>query len=139
MTQPGDNPLPEPMPPLKLVKAWYFIGAMMLFGVALVSLMPAPDIGVSDKLSHLVTYFFLAGWFSLLAVNRVSLGWTSVGLVGYGMLIELLQGMTAYRYPEWGDVLANGAGVLAGILFYFSPLPRLLSFIDTRLARILLR
>ena len=127
------------MPPLKLVKVWYFIGAVLLFGVALVSLMPAPDIGVSDKLSHLVTYFFLSGWFSLLAVNRVSLGWTVIGLVGYGMLIELLQGMTAYRYPEWGDVLANGVGVLAGILFYFSPLPRLLKFIDTRLARILLR
>ena len=139
MTQPGDNSLSESMPPLKLVKAWYFIGGMMLAGVALVSLMPAPDIGVSDKLSHLVTYFFLSGWFSLLAVNRVSLGWTVIGLVGYGMLIELLQGMTAYRYPEWGDVLANGAGVLAGILFYFSPLPRLLRFVDSRLAQILLR
>ena len=127
------------MPPLKLVKAWYFIGLMMLAGVALVSLMPAPDIGVSDKLSHLVTYFILSGWFSLLAVSRISLGWTVIGLVGYGMLIEFLQGMTAYRYPEWGDVLANGAGVLAGILFYFSPLPRLLRFVDSRLAQILLR
>jgi len=127
------------MPPLKLVKAWYFIGALMLLGVAVLSLMPSPDIGVSDKLSHLVTYFFLSGWFSLLVVNRISLGWIVIGLVGYGMLIELLQGMTAYRYPEWGDVLANGAGVLAGILFYFSPLPRLLRFVDTRLARILQR
>ena len=139
MTQSGDNPLSESMPPLKLVKAWYFIGAMMLLGVAVLSLMPSPDIGVSDKLAHLATYFFLSGWFSLLAVNRISLGWTVIGLVGYGMLIELLQGMTAYRYPEWGDVLANGAGVLAGILFYFSPLPRLLKFVDARLARILLR
>ncbi|MDH3632602.1 MAG: VanZ family protein [Gammaproteobacteria bacterium] len=139
MTQSGDNPLSKSMPPLKLVKAWYFIGALMLLGVAVLSLMPSPDIGVSDKLSHLVTYFFLSGWFSLLVVNRISLGWIVIGLVGYGMLIELLQGMTAYRYPEWGDVLANGAGVLAGILFYFSPLPRLLRFVDTRLARILQR
>jgi glycopeptide antibiotics resistance protein len=139
MTQPGDNSLSISMVPLKLVKVWYFIGATMLAGVALVSLMPAPDIGVSDKLSHLVTYFLLSGWFSLLAGNRASLGWTAIGLIGYGMLIELLQGMTTYRYPEWGDVLANGAGVLAGILCYFSPLPRLLRFIDTRLARILLR
>ena len=139
MTQPGDNPLSESTPPLKLVKAWYFIGAMLLLGIAVLSLIPSPDIGVSDKLSHLVTYFFLSGWFSLLAVNRISLGWIVIGLVGYGMLIELLQGMTAYRYPEWGDVLANGAGVLAGILVYFSPLPRLLRFVDARLARILLR
>jgi glycopeptide antibiotics resistance protein len=139
MTQPDDIPLSMSMQPLKLVKVWYFIGAMMLFGVALVSLMPAPDIGVSDKLSHLITYFFLSGWFSLLAVNRISLVWTVISLVGYGILIELLQGMTAYRYPEWGDVLANGAGVLAGILLYFSPLQRLLRFVDNRLARILLR
>ena len=139
MTQPGDNPLSESTPPLKLVKAWYFIGAMLLLGIAVLSLIPSPDIGVSDKLSHLVTYFFLSGWFSLLAVNRISLGWIVIGLVGYGMLIELLQGMTAYRYPEWGDVLANGAGVLAGILVYFSPLPRFLRFVDARLARILLR
>lgn len=76
MSQPGDYQLATPLLPLKLVKAWYFIGAMMLFGVALVSLMPAPDIGVSDKLSHLLTYFFLSGWFSLLAVNRTSLAWT---------------------------------------------------------------
>jgi hypothetical protein len=104
MTQPGDNSLSISMVPLKLVKVWYFIGATMLAGVALVSLMPAPDIGVSDKLSHLVTYFLLSGWFSLLAGNRASLGWTAIGLIGYGMLIELLQGMTTYRYPEWGDV-----------------------------------
>ena len=138
MTQTGDNPRPAPAR-LKLVKIWYFIGAMMLLTVAALSLMPALDIGVSDKLSHLVTYFLLAGWFSLLSVNRVALGWTVVGLIGYGILIELLQGMTAYRYPEWGDVLANGAGVLTGILLYSSPLPRLLKFVDSRLAGILQR
>ena len=131
MTQPGDNP----RSPLRLAAAWYAVGAVMLLGVAVVSLVPAPDIGVSDKLSHLVTYFLLAGWFSLLAINRTRLGWTVIGLIAYGMLIELLQGITSYRYPEWGDVLANGIGVLAGILLYFSPLPRLFRSVDSRLAR----
>ena len=135
MTQPGDNP----RSPLRLAAAWYAIGAIMLLGVAVVSLVPAPDIGVSDKLSHLVTYFLLAGWFSLLAINRTRLGWTVIGLIAYGMLIELLQGITSYRYPEWGDVLANGIGVLAGILLYFSPLPRLFRSVDSRLARLWLQ
>ena len=135
MTQTDDNP----RSPLRLAAAWYIIGATMLLGVAVGSLVPSPDIGVSDKLSHLVTYFFLAGWFSLLATNRISLVWTVIGLIAYGMLIELLQGMTAYRYPEWGDVLANGIGVLAGILLYFSPLSRLLRFVDSRLARLWLQ
>jgi VanZ family protein len=111
----------------------------MLLTVGIVSLMPAPDVGVNDKLSHLVTYFFLAGWFSLLAANRVTLGWTVIGLIAYGILLELLQGMTAYRYAEWGDVLANASGAMAGILLYFSPLPRLLKYIDGKLALLWLR
>jgi len=135
MKQPGDNP----RSPLRLAAAWYAIGAVMLLAVALISLVPGPDIGVSDKLSHLVTYFLLAGWFSLLAINRTRLGWSVIGLIAYGMLIELLQGMTSYRHPEWGDVLANGIGVLAGILLYFSPLPRLLRSVDSRLARLWLQ
>jgi len=135
MTQAGDN-LASTQALLRLATIWYVIGVIMLLGVAVVSLIPSPDIGVSDKLSHLVAYFFLAGWFSLLASNRTALGWTAIGLIAYGMLIELLQGLTAYRYPEWGDVIANGIGVLVGALLYFSPLPRLLRFVDARLARL---
>lgn len=131
MTQTGENP----RSPLKLAVVWYVIGVTMLLVVAVISLVPSPDIGVSDKLSHLVTYFLLAGWFSLLAAKPIRLVRILIALIAYGMLIELLQGMTAYRYPEWGDVLANGIGVLVGILLYFTPLPRLLRIIDARLAR----
>ncbi len=124
---------------LELAKLWYSLATLMLLVVAAASLLPAPDVGVSDKLSHVITYLVLAGWFSLLASNRVVLCWTAVGLLAYGMLMELLQGTTGYRYAEWGDVLANGAGVVAGSLFYFSPFPRLLRFVDSRLAPVLLR
>ena len=137
MTLPAENPVSPPG--LKLVKIWYLLGGLMLLAVGTVSLMPVPDVGVNDKLSHLVTYFFLGGWFSLLATNRVSLGWTIIGLIAYGILLELLQGMTAYRYAEWGDVLANASGTMAGILLYFSPLPRLLGYIDSKLALLWLR
>jgi glycopeptide antibiotics resistance protein len=108
----------------------------MLLMVGIVSLMPVPDVGVNDKFSHLATYFFLAGWFSLLATNRASLGWTISGLFAYGILLELLQGLTAHRYAEWGDVVANASGTMAGILLYFSPLPRLLNYVDSKLARL---
>jgi VanZ family protein len=119
---------------LKLAKLWYLLGGLMLLTVGFVSLMPVPDVGVSDKFSHLLTYFLLAGWFSLIAASRVSLGWTIAGLLAYGILLELLQGMTVYRYAEWGDVLANASGTMAGILLYFSPLPRLLIVVDSKLA-----
>ena len=87
MTLPAENKVSPPG--LKLVKIWYLLGGLMLLAVGTVSLMPVPDVGVNDKLSHLVTYFFLGGWFSLLATNRVSLGWTIVGLIAYGILLEL--------------------------------------------------
>ena len=132
MTSSADNTVSQPA--LKLVKLWYLLGGLMLLAVGFASLMPVPDVGVSDKFSHLVTYFLLAGWFSLIAANRVSLGWTIIGLIAYGILLELLQGMTAYRYAEWGDVLANASGTMAGILLYFSPLPRLLNYVDSKLA-----
>jgi len=108
----------------------------MLLIVGILSLMPAPEVGVSDKLSHLVTYFFLGGWFGLLAANRVALGWTIAGLVFYGVLLELLQGLTVYRYAEWGDVIANASGTVIGIMLYFSPLSRAMVYVDSKLALI---
>jgi VanZ family protein len=138
MTQVPENPAPAG-PRLELARLWYSLAALMLLVVAAASLLPAPDVGVSDKLGHVITYLVLAGWFSLLAANRIALCWIAVGLLGYGMLMELLQGTTGYRYAEWADVLANGAGIIAGSLFYFSPLPRLLRFVDSRLATVLLR
>jgi VanZ family protein len=132
MTSSAENSVSQPA--LKLAKLWYLLGGLMLLTVGFVSLMPVPDVGVSDKFSHLLTYFLLAGWFSLIAASRVSLGWTIAGLLAYGILLELLQGMTVYRYAEWGDVLANASGTMAGILLYFSPLPRLLIIVDSKLA-----
>ncbi len=121
---------------LKLLRIWYALGLLMLVGVATASLIPLPDIGVSDKFSHLLTYFLLASWFGMLARDRFILIWTLAGLIAYGMLLELLQGQTGYRYAEWGDVVANSIGALAGMTLYFTPLRRLFRFVDNRLASI---
>lgn len=111
----------------------------MLLVVAITSLIPVPDIGISDKFAHFFTYAILSGWFSLLVTKRVSLVWVISGIIAYGMAIEGLQGMTDYRYPEWGDVAANSAGVLLGTLGFFSPLYRLLRVVDLYLAGVLQR
>lgn len=121
---------------LKLIRAWYLLGLLMLLIVGALSLMPAPEVGVNDKLGHVITYFVLGAWFGLLAPNRLVLSWTAVGLLGYGILLELLQGMTSYRFAEWADVVANGGGILMGSLIYFTPMTRLLALVDRRLARI---
>jgi len=130
----ADSPLPESG--LKLIRAWYLLGLLMLLVVGALSLMPAPEVGVNDKLGHLITYFVLGAWFGLLAANRFVLSWTVVGLLGYGILLELLQGMTSYRFAEWADVVANAGGLLIGSLLYFTPMTRVLAFVDRWLARI---
>ena len=124
---------------LRLVVLWYGLGAILLLAVAALSLMPMPSTGVNDKLSHLVTYFALAGWFGLLAGNRLALVWTLAGVIAYGGLIELLQAMTAYRQAEWADMLANSMGAAIGIWLYFTPLRRLLLFVDRGLAQVVKR
>ncbi len=97
--------------------------------------MPALDTGVNDKLSHLLTYAILSGGFSSLINRRSHLLWVVTGLIIYGGLIELLQGLTAGRYAEWGDLLANALGVFLGLITYFTPIPRLLRIVDGALAR----
>ena len=123
--------------PLKLARTWYACGVMMLIVVALVSLLPAPDVGVSDKLSHLLTYFVLGAWFGMLARDPVVLVWTLIALIAYGMLLELLQGQTGYRFAEWGDVIANSVGAFVGVVLYFTPLRHLFHSVDKRLSAIL--
>ncbi|MNT88874.1 hypothetical protein D3C72_2294960 [compost metagenome] len=38
-----------------------------------------------------------------------------LALVVYGGVIELLQGMTAYREADWLDLVADTGGILAGL------------------------
>ena len=122
--------------PFKLIRLWYALGAMLLLAVMVASLIPMPDdVGISDKTGHLIVYLVLSGWFSLLARNRFILGMSLLGLVLYGMLIELLQGLTGYRFAEWGDVVANSLGCALGALGYLPPLRRCFAVIDARLAR----
>ena len=123
----------------QLLAVWYGLGVLLLLAVAALSLMPVTDTGVNDKLSHLVTYFMLAGWFSMLAGKRSVLVATFAAVVAYGGLIELLQAMTPHRQAEWADLLANSLGAAIGIWLYFTPLRRLLLFIDRGLARIVKR
>ena len=121
--------------PFKLPLLWYGLGFAMLAIVLVLSLVPVPAVeGGNDKVSHLLVYVVLSGWFSLLARNHVQLLGHFVGLVLFGMLIEFLQGLTGYRFAEWGDVLANVSGCVIGLVGYWAPLQQLLRRVDLRLA-----
>src|SRR5210317_1200001 len=117
---------PGALPGLRLLRLWYACGAVLLFAVLIVSLLPVPAsaVAVGDKVSHLLTYSVLCGWFSLLARSSRALAGIVIALIAYGMMIEFLQGLTGYRYAEWGDVLANVTGCLLGTLAYLGPFRR---------------
>jgi hypothetical protein len=94
---------------------WLFISCLAL--VITLSLMPINGAGWfpgQDKLMHALTFaaLFLIG---SQAVPRSKFGWTLfLGLLAYGVLIELLQETTGYRSMEAWDVAADLSGLVIG-------------------------
>lgn len=115
---------------LRLTKYWFALAYILLLVLGILSLMPAPDIGGSDKIAHFVTYAVLSAWFSLIIERRESLLRILFGLISYGLLLEYLQSLISYRQGDIADAVANSLGVVAGLAFYFSPLRRVLRLVD---------
>jgi VanZ family protein len=88
-----------------------------LLALAVLSLAPGealPDTGVSDKLEHFAAYGAL-GLMGIYAYPEKSrLRWVVIGLVGYGIGLEMLQILVPSRFFSIGDIIANTLGVLSG-------------------------
>jgi VanZ family protein len=94
---------------------WSLIFWSCAMVVLLLSLMPpVPHIPTTgwDKSNHLLAFSVLAilGCRAYPAHIAVVL----VGLLLYGGLIEVLQFFTPYRLAEWGDLIADGLGIIVG-------------------------
>lgn len=93
-----------------LFRIVFVIALALLFFLALI---PAPDIvqfvSWQDKIEHAAAFAALSvlGW----------LGWPrhvwriAVGLLFYGALMELAQGLTADRFADFYDWIADAVGV----------------------------
>ncbi|MES0874662.1 VanZ family protein [Sinimarinibacterium thermocellulolyticum] len=94
--------------------AW--IAAMLVVGAT--ALIPTPQLpalpAYADKLVHLGSYLVL-GALAVLAQNhhrhRVI---AAIAMIGFGILIELVQARLPWRSFEWADIGANVAGVSLG-------------------------
>jgi VanZ family protein len=115
---------------LQLPRLWFTLAYALTLTVGVLSLIPAPDPGVSDKVVHFLTYAILSAGFSLIVEARKSLWLILFGLICYGLLLEWLQGLTGYRMEDMSDALANSLGVITGLGFYFSPLRGILRRLD---------
>jgi VanZ family protein len=86
-----------------------------LLGILVLSLMPpTPQLPTTgwDKSNHMLAFavpMLLSRWAYPGRTIKVA-----VGLLAYGVLIELLQSLTPDRLAEWADLLADGIGLLCG-------------------------
>lgn len=97
---------------------WQGLFWLALTAVAVFSLLPLGGtlaFAVSDKLQHLLAYAGLAALAATSYAGRQPVWLIGVGLLLFSGAIELLQGLSGYRYAEWLDLLANAVGVALGL------------------------
>jgi hypothetical protein len=112
-------------PGLEYPRLWFCLGLVLAAMIAATSLLPAsnlPHIGLPDKIQHAMSYVVLAFCFASVVVRRDFLP-LIVALVAFGGVIELAQEwMGLGRQAEWGDFLADAAGIGAGAGLAATPL-----------------
>jgi hypothetical protein len=105
-------------PTLRYARWWWAGGWLIAAGVVIGSLLPGsgvPDLGVSDKVQHVLAYVLLTLWFAGL-LPRSRYGVMGLALVGFGVFIEFAQHFLQYdREGDLYDVLANVLGVSCGL------------------------
>ena len=111
----------------RLRRLWWFLGLVLLVAIAVLSLIPLRgpviDVPSSDKLLHAFAYVVLTLYFGEL-VGDGRLTRVLIGLLMYGIAIELLQTLAPPRSAELADLVANLAGMLIGTLLLRTPLGR---------------
>ena len=97
------------------VGSWrWLLGVAMLTLMVLSLMPPSPSMPSTgwDKTNHMLGFAVLAFLGHFAWPGR---RWSMLlGLLAYGGLIEVLQSFTPDRFAEFGDLVADGAGLVAG-------------------------
>lgn len=113
------------MLPLRHARLWRVLSFLILASVLLATLAPLhwlfdnnqsslSWLPFADKWMHAATFAFLMLWFSgLFQKHRYWL--IAAALLLLGAFVELCQLQVSYRTAEWNDMLANTAGIIAGL------------------------
>ena len=91
----------------------------LLVVVGYLALTPKPLVGLEsglDKVAHLLAFTSLAfsGYLGFPASRGIRTA-LLFGLLAYGGLTEVLQLFVPGRSSEWGDLLADGIGIVFGM------------------------
>lgn len=113
---------------MRMRTAALLLSASGVVAVWVLCLMPAPPSGGShyiDKLEHAGAYLLQVLAFVILFPQYR--GRIVLAFLLQGALLEGLQALTTWRSAEWADMLANGLGVLLGVLLAQASIARRLS------------
>lgn len=122
--------------PLKYKLLWLFIGYLMVVFVIYSSLSTSEavlEISLSDKLMHVLGYFGLMGWFMQIYRGRRAGFVLAAVFITMGISLEFLQDLGGVRYFEIADMLANTLGVLLGWALSYTPVARILVWLERSL------
>lgn len=128
------------MRPLRLLRLWLTMGWVLVALVICLSLIPVPQEAVPgiwgmDLLVHLVLYGIMMFWFGLIYLPHKEYKMLGACLILLGILMEVIQGLTAYRSMEPMDMIANTIGVSLGFLLARTPLSEALTRLEDRLGK----
>ena len=113
------------MLPLRFARNWQLVSLLLLVTILVAAVLPAvwflPDrielfkwFGGVDKWAHAAAFAFLTVWFA--GLYPKSAYWRiAIGMLAYGILIELCQSLISYRSAEWPDVGADVVGIGFGL------------------------
>jgi VanZ family protein len=96
-----------------------FILAISIVVISILSIQHLevePSVNLNDKLLHFSCFLYLTiiSWLSRIIYKEL---WLYVIVLGYGILIEIVQIYIPYRSFEFLDIFADFLGILAGSFF----------------------
>jgi VanZ family protein len=104
---------------MNAVKASRLLFWGVLLAITVLALIPSDTvqipISVWDKLNHFLAFLVLTA-LAFLAYPRQRAWLLALALCTYGVLLELAQGLTGYRFASVYDVLADMVGIVLFLL-----------------------
>lgn len=121
-------------PRLWLGLGWSGVALAILVCLAPIEKLPQPPT-LSDKTEHFIAYLMLSVWFA--GIYRRGRYWIiAAGLLVMGILIEFAQSaMGLGRHGDFRDVIANGSGVLAGLLLCWFGLGAWMQWVESLVSK----